>query len=271
MQAVSNMKRWRGVWGLTCLVACGGVSARAPTECEAGVTASPPDAGVVPIVDGSTSDAEVRDVNPTPSGTVSLVEATTVTSMQRTFRVPWPKARAVGDLVLAVWRSPSEPSIAPDLGEWSVVAQTQVGGPGNEQVLWVAFRRITTPPLASDQDASFHSEDGYQEMTFLLYRGARAVEPLTPVRSVTTRREEVKVPFVSVERGPSRAIYVVTAPGPGAWSAIPSGYRKTSESAEVMAFESNGMLPPASVEAPPLRLRAAPELVTAFAGAIVAE
>ncbi|NOU32370.1 MAG: hypothetical protein HOO96_31070 [Polyangiaceae bacterium] len=191
--------------------------------------------------------------------------------MQRTFSVPLPKARAVGDLILAVWRASSEPSIAPDLSEWSVVAQTQVGVPGNEQVLWVATRRITTPPSGSDQDAFFHSADGYQEMTFLLYRGARAVEPLTPIRSVTTRREQVKAPFATVDGHLSRAIYLVTASGSGAWSAVPSGYRKTSESAEVIAFESLAMLPPASAEAPALRLRATPELVTAFAAAIVAE
>jgi hypothetical protein len=268
---MSNSSRWKGAWVLSCLVACGGVSAQAPNECDGGASSPRADAGGVPVIDASTSDAEVRDANPTPSGTVSLVEATTVTSMQRSFSVPLPKARAVGDLIVAVWRAPTEPSTIAELDDWSVVTQTQVGVPGNDQFLWVATRRITTPPSGNDQDVFFHSGDGYQEMTFLLYRGARAVEPLTPVRTVTTWREGVKAPFATVDGRLSRAIYLVTAPGSGAWSAVPAGYRKTSESAEVIAFESLAMLPPASAEAPALRLRAVPELVTAFAAAIVAE
>lgn len=258
------MKTWL-VGCFSCLVACGGVSSVRTTECEGGAWTQP---------DAAARDAEASAVDaapPAPTGTVTLVDRTTVTSLQRTFQVPLPKARAVGDLLLAVWRGPGEPTLTSELDEWSLVTQTQVGAPGTEQFLWVATRRITAPPQATDPDATFHSEDGYQEMTFLLYRGARAVEPLTPIRTVTTRRAEVRAPFVTEEGRPSRAIYLVTAPAAGAWGVVPAEYRKVSESAEVLAFDSLQMLAAGTREAPLLRLRPTPEVVTALAAAIVAE
>lgn len=248
---------------LATTLACGGLSSSGDRECPR--SGGEPSDAAAPTLDAATADVTA----PAPrSGVVTFIEASTVTSMQRTFRAPLPKGRQVGDVVLAVWRAPEEPSFIEEPDAWSVLSQVQVG---SGQVLWVAMRRIDRPVGANDPEPTFHSADGYQEMTFLLYRGARAVEPMIPTRVVTSGRDDTRAPFSTAEGRPSRAIYVVTSPGPGPWNTLPSGYRQTSKSDEAVVFESEAMLAPASAEAPLLRLRPVPALMTAFAGALVAE
>jgi hypothetical protein len=271
------------------LLACGGVSNTAAPDCEPAKAAPPasvvtvgplpplaPNAGT-PGADPATTDAgtNVPDAAaPLPEGKVTFVEATREATRLRTMTVSMPKSRKVGDTIVAVWRMPggSSPQFV-EKDRWTIVALNQITGQAvgrTEQLLIATYTVISDPSQGGIQEVTVHSGDYQpgQEISLLLFRGARKVEPLTSVRTMHRQYGIVEPTLFTTPEGTKSLPFYVFASSAPVVATVPPAHVVAHQSDRLFAFTAQDNALPLTTPS----LVAAPKEWTAiFSAAIVAE
>jgi hypothetical protein len=241
---------------LAAALACGGVSNTAAPDCEPAQAA--PTASVVTVVPPLTTpdagrpgaDAALADAGrdsadgarPLPQDRVTFVEATRQATPLRTMTVSMPKSRKVGDTIVAIWRMSSGgvPQFV-EKDRWSIVALNQITGQTvdrTEQLLLATYTVNSDPNQGGLQDVTVHSGDHEpgQEISLLLFRGARKVEPLTSVRMIHRQYGGVAPTAFTTPEGKNSLPFYVFASSVPVMATVPPTHVVAHQSDRLLAL-----------------------------------
>ncbi|NOU33311.1 MAG: hypothetical protein HOO96_35895 [Polyangiaceae bacterium] len=212
-----------------------------------------------PSTDGGGADATASLDTGAPDGKstneVTFLEARTTPGKGGTDVVPLlPAPAKAGDALVAFWLTSTSP-IAPAL-EWQLAGSVTIGPAGSQSSLWVGSHVLTAAEVASQTPFKFiQKNDGPQEITLLVFRGARPVDPANPVKvqASSSNGPITGLPFDVSPSGPSRAVFAFASASTGTqFPGVPAGFTELARTTgSLVVYQRSDMFPAGATVTPP--------------------